>query len=94
MKKEDLMYDHMMTAPETQLSNSVKDVMKKWGDEVSALEILYVLDLMIFGSLASSFIVTTFQIFFNKAVEEEGSTVEAVIEKRDWNNYPRSKNGE
>lgn len=56
----------------------------KWSDPPSARQILEVLDLSINGSLASGFIISLFQVYYDAACKREGTTHEEVIKDAPW----------
>jgi len=76
--------DTLLKAPDSQLDVSMRPLIKKWDDEPTALQILQVLDMCIFGSLASGFTVQLLQTMYDEAIRREGTTREAVEKLATW----------
>lgn len=84
MKLSKSMIENLLDAPESQMDPKLKDDIRKWNAEPTALEILYILDKMICYSWASGFVVRMFQSFFRMACSKEGKTEEEVLAQRSW----------
>ncbi len=74
----------ILEAPDSQLDQSMKLLVKKWSDPPQALQVLEVLDYCVHASLASGFMMIVFETLFADALEREGTTREEVVAKATW----------
>ncbi len=74
----------LLESPDTQLDASMKDLIRNWSAPPTATQILEVLDFCIHGSLASTTMVTLFQLAFLESCKREGITPESVEKKAVW----------
>lgn len=72
-----------VTAPESQIDKSLCEMIMKWSDEPTAIEILEVLDSAICFSLASGFVVSMLQMVYESKPKEEKKLAEAYA-KENW----------
>lgn len=77
-----------LDAPESQIDPSLVELIKKWDDHPTALQILEVLDKAIFWGAASGFVVSSLRIMLGAAMTEEDVTLEQLAEKAVWRNVP------
>lgn len=76
--------DLLLQAPDSQLDNSMKELIKKWSDPVSALEVLEVLDKSAYFSLASDFTMQVLHLSLNEALGREQTSLEELTKKATW----------
>ena len=82
MKLEQEFVDAISEAPDSQLDALCVDVVKSWELNPSALDILRLLDDIVYYSLGSEFSVMLFKTLLDEAIKEEGTTYEEVIKLR------------
>jgi hypothetical protein len=77
----------LLEAPESQMDSAIKPLIAKW-DEPSAtpLQVLEVLDQVIYSSLGSDFVVAVLQSIYAGRLEQEGITHEEVVKLATWRN--------
>lgn len=66
------------------LDASMKPLIEKWVEPPTSLQVLEVLDHCIYAVLASSFIISCLQVFYNSRLKEEGRTHEQNIPDAIW----------
>ena len=76
----------LMEAPEGQLDESMKPLIAKWDETPTSIQILEVLDKSIYYATASDFVVRTFQIMLDMALESEKKTLEDITPLATWRN--------
>ncbi len=76
----------LLKSPNSQLDPSMIPYIEKWGTNPSALQILEVLDYCARSSLASSFVMSVFNILLNDALVSESITYEELIKQAVWRN--------
>jgi len=74
----------LLTAPDSQLDESMFPLIEKWNDEPTALQILEVLDYCVRYSLASGFVITLLEQILDIAIKQENTTYELVVENATW----------
>jgi hypothetical protein len=75
---------HLLEAPDSHLDSSMKPLIQKWDEPAKSLQILEVLDHCIHGSLASGFVVSILQSFYDQALLDEDVTHESNVEYAKW----------
>lgn len=78
------MRDLLLTAPDSQIDQQVKDMISNWSESPSAEEILRVLDHAVRYSLVSGFVVAVLESILQSACESEGLTYESLIARVQW----------
>lgn len=80
----------LLSAPEDQLDKSAHPLIQKWPDDKlpSPLEILEVLDHVVYGGSASDFVVMVLENFLDIACKEANTTYEEVVAKATWRKNP------
>lgn len=74
-----------LEAPESQLDPSLKPLIEKWNSPTpSALQVLEVLDLCIFSSLASGFVVNALQAMYQGCLAKDGTTHDELVKLATW----------
>lgn len=71
-------------APDSQLDNSIQQLIDKWSDTPSSLQILEVLDRCIFGSLSSGFVVDVLERMLYETLKLENKTLEDILPNATW----------
>lgn len=66
------------------LDDSMRPLIERWSDPPTSLEILEVLDRCIFSALASNFVVSSLQIWYDMALTVEGKTHEQNVPLATW----------
>ena len=74
----------LLEAPDGQLDSCLFPIIKEWDDEPKAIQILEVLDKVIYASLGSGFVVTLLQILYGEALRKEGKTSKEVEALAVW----------
>jgi hypothetical protein len=74
----------LLQAPATQLDDVVKPKIEKWDDPPTALQVLEVLDIVVYDALASSFVVKVLEVVLDMAIKRENTTYEAVVAQATW----------
>ncbi|MCK9529482.1 MAG: hypothetical protein M0R77_02800 [Gammaproteobacteria bacterium] len=76
--------DMLLSAPDSQLDQSMRELIMVWDDEPTSLQILEVLDKVIYSSLGSDFVVTMLQIFLETTMAKENTTLEKIVPGAHW----------
>lgn len=84
MQNEESLKSLLSTAPEDQLDPTLVELVKSWGDEPTALQILELLDKAAYSAGASEFVMHVLQEFLRLALIEEDTTYEAVVSQAYW----------
>ena len=71
-------------APDTQLDPAMVERVRAWDEPPTALQVLEVVDLCIFGSLASGAVVTVLQYELEDAIAREGTTRQELVKHAVW----------
>lgn len=72
------------------LDPAMKEKMRGWSDPPRAIEVLEVVDKIIFGSLATGVILSTLQMGLDQLIEREGITHEELVKDAVWRiSYPK-----
>lgn len=74
----------LLSAPDSQLDQSMRELIMVWDDEPTSLQILEVLDKVIYSSLGSDFVVTMLQIFLETTMAKENTTLEKIVPGAHW----------
>lgn len=82
MKNTDIR-EMFVTAPESQIDKPLREMIVKWSNEPTAIEILEVLDHAICFSLASDFVVSMLQMVYESKPKEEKKLAE-IYAKEHW----------
>lgn len=83
----------MLEAPSTQMDDYVKEDIVGLGENPSALDILFMLDRLVYWAGASDFVISIFQELLARAMTEENTILEELAKKRDWSS-PEFERGE
>jgi hypothetical protein len=75
-----------LEAPDTQMDPSLRELVAKWDEHPTAIQILEVLDKAIYWGAASGFVVSTLQMMLDAVMIHEGTTLEELAEKAVWRN--------
>lgn len=75
---------HLLEAPDLHLDASVKPLIAAWYDIPTSLQILEVIDMCIYGSLASGFVIKLFQAYYDQALVDENVTHESNVQHAKW----------
>lgn len=76
----------LLQAPDRQLDKSIFPLIEKWDDEPTAIQILEVLDQMIYASLGSGLVFVLLQGLYKTALEREGKTHKEMEALATWRN--------
>jgi hypothetical protein len=76
--------DMLLSAPDSQLDQSMRELIMVWDDEPTSLQILEVLDKVIYSALGSDFVVTMLQIFLETTMAKENTTLEKIVPGAYW----------
>lgn len=76
--------DMFLSAPEDQIDPSVKPLIEVWDDAPTALQILRVLDSMVYSGGATGFVVSALDAMMRGTLEAEGQTYEQLVAKAVW----------
>lgn len=74
----------LLQAPDGQLDSSLFPLIEEWSDPPKAIEILEVLDKVIYSSLGSGFTVNVLQLVYNETLQKEGKTHDEMIPLAVW----------
>jgi hypothetical protein len=74
----------LLSAPDSQLDDSMVEKVKEWSTPPKAIQILEVLDHCVRGSLASEVIVKALQMAYEDTCKKEGTTHEEVVKLATW----------
>lgn len=74
----------LLSAPDGQLDEQMKPLIKKWDTPAKAIQILEVLDHCVHASLASGFTVRLLQMLYDAALTNEKTTHEEVVKLATW----------
>lgn len=74
----------LLSAPDGQLDACMRPYIEKWDTPARAIQILEVLDLCIYGALASDFAVRLLQMLYDEALSTEKTTHEEVVKLAVW----------
>lgn len=78
----------LLQSSDTQLDPKMLPYIQKWSNPPTALQILEVLDLCIFGALASGFIVKLLQVLYDQRCVEENVVHEDLVKLATWRENP------
>lgn len=78
------MKEILLEAPDSQLDASMKPLVQKWSSPPKAIEILEVLDHVIFGALASGLVTTVLQNMYTEALIREKIGHDDVVKLATW----------
>lgn len=76
----------LLEAPDGQLDACVFPLIEKWDEPATAIQILEVLDKVIYAALGSGFVVTLLQTLYDEARKREGKTDVEVVALATWRN--------
>jgi hypothetical protein len=74
----------LLAFSDAQLDAAMHPLIKAWDKEPTALQILEVLDHCIHGALASSFVVSALQAYYELALKREGKKHEDMVPLATW----------
>lgn len=74
----------LLAAPDGQLDESAKTMIRLWDDVPKAVQILKVLDISIYAALGSGIAITVMQVMYEHALKTEGITREDVVRLAYW----------
>ena len=74
----------LLDAPDGQLDESAKAIIRKWPYQPTALNVLEVLDNCARYALASDFTMSVLHILLDTRIEEEQTTLEEVVKHATW----------
>lgn len=74
----------LLEAPDSQLDESAKKIIRKWPYQPTALNVLEVLDHCVYGGSASDFTMSVLHILLDTRIEEEQTTLEEVVKHATW----------
>ncbi len=74
----------LLEAPDEQLDSCLFHIIREWDDEPKAIQILEVLDRVIYASLGSGFTVIVLQTLYRGALKKEGKTSKEVEALAVW----------
>jgi len=81
---EPTLVEMLLKAPDHELDASMHSLIQKWSDPPKAIQLLEVIDHCIYGSLASGFILSAFQMMYTQALKNENLTHEDLIPLAIW----------
>ena len=74
----------LITAPDSQLDQSMIDKIKLWSAVPTSLNILEVLDNCIYAALASGFVINVLETLLNEVLAMEGKVLEDILPEAVW----------
>ena len=74
----------LLDAPDGHMDASLKELIGKWGEEPTALELLHVIDLAIYSSLMSGFLLTVIQSLYATQCSREKVTHDELVPLAVW----------
>lgn len=74
----------LLSAPDSQLDDQAKELIKLWDECPKALQILKVLDVCAYAALASDTTMTILDIMYKTALKAEGKTHEDMVALATW----------
>ena len=74
----------MLLAPDSQADASLKEVIKKWDEPPTAIQILEAVDHTVRFSSGSDFVVQVLDIMLRQTIKEENTTFEELIKRATW----------
>ena len=83
-EKQKSIKELLLAAPGTQLDSCLFPIIEGWDDEPKAIQILEVLDKVIYASLGSGFTVALLQALYSEALKKEGKTSKEVEALAIW----------
>lgn len=83
-EKQKSIKELLLAAPGTQLDSCLFPIIEGWDDEPKAIQILEVLDKVIYASLGSGFTVVLLQALYSEALKKEGKTSKEVEALAIW----------
>ena len=83
-EKQKSIKELLLEAPETQLDSCLFPIIEEWDDKPKAIQILEVLDKVIYASLGSGFTVVFLQALYREALKKEGKTSKEVETLATW----------
>lgn len=78
------MKELLLKAPDGQLDACMFPLIEKWDEPATAIQLLEVLDKVIYGALGSGFVVTLLQTLYGEALRREGKTDAEVVALATW----------
>jgi hypothetical protein len=82
-----LFKDVILEAPDHIIDSSIKEMIKvKWDAEPTAIQILEVLDRIVFYGAASDFVVNVLDVRMRAELVKENQTYEQLVEQASWRN--------
>lgn len=75
-----------LEAPDNQMDISLRELVEKWDEPPTAIQILEVVDKAIYWGAASGFVVSALQMILDVAIKEENTTLDELVEKAVWRN--------
>ena len=83
-EKQKSIKELLLAAPGTQLDSCLFPIIDGWDDKPKAIQILEVLDKVIYASLGSGFTVALLQALYREALKKEGKTSKEVEALAIW----------
>lgn len=78
------MRELFLNAPAGQLDPALKPLISKWDDEPTGIQVLEVLDAAVHCGGASGFAISTLEILLNQAIQDSGTSYEALVAQAVW----------
>ena len=75
---------HLLSAPDSQLDDTMKAKILKWSRPYRAIDVLEVLDLCTHSSLSSGIVVTCLKMMYEDLLVQEHTTHEEVVKNATW----------
>ncbi len=73
-----------LEAPEEQIDKSVFPLIELWDDDPTAIQILRVLDQIVYTGAASEFVVTALDMMLQRAIVNEGQSLDELVKQAVW----------
>ena len=84
--QNDKWFEPLLELSDNQLDESMKVLIRKWSTPPTSLELLEVIDKIIFASLASSFVLSFLQIMYDSTLKNEGKSHNDIVTHASWRN--------
>ena len=80
------MRDLLLLGPDGQIAEFVKDTVREWSDQPTALQILKSLDAGVHGGGVSEFTLGVLDTLLVLAIKQENTTYDDVVKQATWRN--------
>lgn len=75
-----------LEAPDNHIDSNLRPMIEEWSDPPTSLQMLKVLDAMVYGGSASGFVISVLDDLMRKAIVQEGTTFSNIVSQAHWRN--------